>query len=75
MQVPYRQGLEMLGIFKASPSTSSILDYFAIYDTRQTLLQEDREKAKQKLPPGKSHTLLSPRRDGAYSPLSLKTFQ
>lgn len=50
-QVPYEQGLAMLAIFAASPSVSSILDYFALYDTRQQLLQEDREKAKLRPPP------------------------
>ncbi|GAQ82144.1 YTH domain containig protein [Klebsormidium nitens] len=49
--VPYAQGLEMLAIFAASPSVSSILDYFALYDTQQQLLQEDRDKAKLRPPP------------------------
>ena len=43
-EVHFRQGLEMLKIFKFFPMRTSLLDDFAFYDGRQKVLQERKSK-------------------------------
>ncbi|CAA6665730.1 unnamed protein product [Spirodela intermedia] len=44
-EVKFSQGMEVLGIFKAFSSKTSILDDFSFYDNRQKAMQSKRSKA------------------------------
>jgi hypothetical protein len=44
VQVKFEQGLEMLSIFKSYASTTSILDDFQFYESRQRAMQEKRAR-------------------------------
>lgn len=44
MQIMYKQGLEMLKIFKIHTSKTSILDDFMYYENRQRIMQEEKAR-------------------------------
>ena len=63
LQVPHAQGQEMLRIFRAFQSRTSILDDFAFYDSRQAAMLERKVKGQGQGQQGQGQ-------DGAAPPLS-----